>query len=123
MRFDTCPCSEKMFAAFGADWTCEYVTSVLNLKRMFDVCRQRPKCTFGYLLLGWKKSKHTYLGSSDDEAAAPARSPVPEVLLLEDAAIDAQVTARLAGFFRQTFQPAESNRRLATRHWTNYGNW
>ena len=97
LRFDTCPCSEKMFAAFGADWTCEYVTSVLNLKRMFDVCRQRPKCTFGYLLLGWKKSKHTYLGSSDDEAAAPARSPVPEVLLLEDAAVDPQVAARLAG--------------------------
>ena len=67
LTFNVCACVDNAIAKFGEQWLCEEVTSILSLKRMFEVCEARPKCTFGHLLLGWKKSKHTILTSSSDE--------------------------------------------------------
>jgi len=73
LTFESCECAYYFFANRNFDPRCNVVyfqpiTSVLNLKRMNDVCRYSPSLgQYTRNILGWKNGVHTTFSDSSDD--------------------------------------------------------
>ena len=83
LRYETCVCAyyffeSKIFDPKRNPVFIEPVTSIINLKRMNDVCRYAPSLGFyANQILGWKKSVHTFFESSDEDTPENKLKEVP----------------------------------------------
>ena len=75
LTFESCECAyyffeDKNFNFQGTPVYFEPITSVLNLKRMNDVCRHAPSLgKYTNQILGWRNGVHTKFDDSDDDEA------------------------------------------------------
>ena len=88
LRYETCICAYYFFESKRFDPKrnpvfIEPVTSIINLKRMNDVCRYAPSLgSYTNQILGWKKSVHTFFESSDEDTPENKGNEVPSTTQL-----------------------------------------